>query len=160
MRKLYYLALVTLVGMAFSSCSMLGGGDTTPQFKLSDLQGYWLEDKTEHYVRFTDEKSTEEGYLLGYEWDDSEWEDPDMTFEEYLIWNREELGHPGNGWFQYQFVVTDGGLHEIHFMDNEGAEIPKFDYIVTKLTDSELAYYEKEKSSVKYTFSKVVAPKK
>ena len=158
MRKFYYLALVALVGIAFSSCSLMGGGgNNDPEFKLSDLQGLWQENKTEHYVRFTEERSEEYPYFLGREWDDAEWEDPDMTYEEYLIWNREELGHPGNGWFKYKFETT-GNLTEIHLMDNGGAEIPKV-YIVSKLTDTDLEYYEKEYKSIKYHFSKVVETK-
>lgn len=151
---------ILLVSVVLAGCSMLGG-DKEPQYSFSDLQGYWLQtnDATEHYVRFTEEKADETGYYLGYEWHDADWDDPEMTFEEYLIWNREQLGHPGNGWFKYQFVVTDGGLHEIHFMDNEGAEIPKFDYVVSKLTDTELEYYEKDYQNFKYKFSRVVKTK-
>jgi hypothetical protein len=43
-------------------------------------------------------------------------------------------------------------------MDNEGAEIPK-EYIVSKLTSSELVYYEKDKENWKYSFTKVVETK-
>jgi hypothetical protein len=43
-------------------------------------------------------------------------------------------------------------------MDNGGAEIPKI-YVVTVLTDTELAYYEKDHKSIKFTFEKVVALK-
>ena len=161
MKNIKFL-LIAVLGMALASCSMIGGGEQEPKFKLKDLQGYWLQngDTTGHYVRFTDEKADETDYYYGYEWHEADWNDPDMTAEEFLLWNREDLGHPGNGWFKYKFVVTDGGLHEIHFMDNQGADIPKFDYVVTKLTDTELAYYEKDKKANKYTFSKVVAPKK
>ena len=80
-----------------------------------------------------------------------------MTFEEFLIWNRNELGHPGNGWFKYE-LKTSGTLTEIHLMDNGGSEQPKV-YVVSKLTDDELVYYDKEHSSIKYHFSKIVSPK-
>ena len=99
-------------------------------------------------MRFTEEKADEAGYLLGREWDDADWEDPDMTFEEFLIWNREQLGHLVNGWFQYK-MEGSGNLTEIHFMDNGGAEIPKI-YVISKLTDTDLEYYEKEYKNIKY----------
>ena len=43
-------------------------------------------------------------------------------------------------------------------MDNGGAEIPKV-YVVSKLTSSELSYYEKDYTSNKFNFSKVVTAK-
>lgn len=141
MRKFYYLALVAIVGIALSSCSMLDG-DKTPEFKLSDLQGLWEENNTQHYVRFTTEQSDEAGYLYGREWDEAE-----DTHEE-------DLQPYGNGWFKYKFE-TKGDLHEIHLMDNDGAVIPK-EYIVTTLTDSKLEYYEKDRKNNKFYFSKVV----
>ena len=141
MKKFYYLALVALVGLAFSSCSLLGG-DKNPQFKLSDLQGLWEENGTQHYVRFTTEQSDEAGYLYGREWDEAE--------EVY----EEDLTPHGNGWFKYKFE-TKGDLHEIHLMDNGGAEIPK-EYIVTELTSSTLKYHEKDRTSNKFAFSKMV----
>ncbi|MBQ3997986.1 MAG: hypothetical protein II644_01465 [Paludibacteraceae bacterium] len=157
MKKCYYLALMALVIVAFSSCSLFGEKSNTPEFKQSELQGLWQENNTEHFVRFTEERSEEYPYFLGREWDDAEWDDPDMTYEEFLIWNREQLGHPGNGWFKYK-LETSGTLTEIHLMDNEGAEIPKV-YVVSKLTDTDLVYYEKEHQSIKFYFTKVVETK-
>ena len=148
--------LVAVLGIALSSCSLIGGGET-PEYRVADLQGLWLENNTEHYVRFTSEQSDEVGYLLGREWDEADWDDPDMTAEEYLIWNREQLGHPGNGWFKYK-LETKGDLTEIHLMDNEGGEIPK-SYVVSKLTSTELQYYEKDRKTNKFYFSKVVTTK-
>ena len=141
MRKIYYLALVALVGIAFSSCSLLGG-DKTPNFQLSDLQGLWQRNNTQEYVRFTTEQSDEAGYLYGREWNEAE----DV--------HEEDLLPQGNGWFKYKFE-TNGNLTEIHLMDNGGAEIPKV-YVVTKLTSDVLEYYEKDHSSSKFYFSKVV----
>jgi len=43
-------------------------------------------------------------------------------------------------------------------MDNGGAEIPKI-YVVSKLTDTDLVYYEKEYPSIKFNFTKVVTTK-
>lgn len=125
---------------------------TTPSYQLSDLQGLWQRNNTQEFVRFTTEQSDEAGYLLGCEWDEAE----DVT-EQDRIDARNELGHPGNGWFKYQFKST-GDLTEIHLMDNGGAEIPKI-YVVSKLTDTDLVYYEKEYPSIKFNFTKVVTTK-
>ena len=143
--KAFRIVLVALAGIALSSCSLFGGGDKEPSYQLSALQALWLENNTQHYVRFTTEQSNETGYLYGREWDEAE-----DIYEEDL------LPH-GNGWFKYKFE-SNGGLHELHLMDNEGAEIPK-EYIVSKLTDTDLEYYEKDYKSIKYRFSKVVSPK-
>ena len=118
---------------------------TTPSYQLSDLQGLWQENNTEHYVRFTKEQSEETGYLYGREWDEAE----DITEDDLLP--------KGNGWFKYLFETT-GSLTEIHLMDNGGAEIPKV-YVVTVLNDTELSYYEKDHKSIKFNFTKVVTTK-
>lgn len=142
MRKFYHLALVALVGIAVSSCSLFPGGGNEPEYRLSDLQALWQENNTQHFVRFTTEQSDEPKYLYGREWDEA-----DEVYESDLV-------PYGNGWFKYWFE-TNGGLHELHLMDNHGAEIPK-EYIVSKLTDTDLEYYEKDKKNNKFYFSKVV----
>ena len=148
MKKIYYLALIALVGLVFSSCQQ-----STPTFYLQDLQGLWLEngDSTEgHFVRFTTEKSDENPFLLGREWTTS-----DDKHEEDLIKQRNKDGFPGNGWFKYD-LKSDGTLTEIHLMKNGGAELPNgVGFTVTKLTDTALEYYEKENKSWKYKFTKV-----
>ena len=143
--KAFKFLLVALAGIALSSCSLFGGGDKEPSYQLSSLQALWLENNTQHYVRFTTEQSNETGYLYGREWDEAE-----DIYEE-------DLQPQGNGWFKYKFE-SNGGLHELHLMDNGGAEIPK-EYIVSKLTDTDLEYYEKDYKSIKYRFSKVVSSK-
>lgn len=143
--KAFKFLLVALTGIVLSSCSLLGGGDKEPSYQLSSLQALWLENNTQHYVRFTTEQSNETGYLYGREWDEA-----DDIYEE-------DLQPQGNGWFKYKFE-SNGGLHELHLMDNGGAEIPK-EYIVSILTDTDLEYYEKDYKSIKYRFSKVVSPK-
>ena len=135
--------LIALIGVVLASCSFLGGN--TPSFQLSDLQALWQENGTKHYVRFTTEQSDETGYLYGREWDEAQ-----DIFEE-------DLQQHGNGWFKYEFKTT-GDLTEIHLMDNGGAEIPKV-YVVSKLTDTALEYYEKENKKAKFSFSKVVIAK-
>jgi len=143
--SVFRLALVALVGIAFSSCSLFNGGGNDPEYRLSDLQALWQENNTQHFVRFTTEQSDEPKYLYGREWDEAE-----DIYEEDLV-------PQGNGWFKYWFEST-GGLHELHLMDNHGAEIPK-EYIVSKLTDSDLEYYEKDNKNHKFYFSKVVQSK-
>ena len=148
MKKFYQLAIAALVGIALNSCGLLGGGGSgsnDPEFKQSDLYGLWEENNTQHYVRFTKEQSDEAGYLYGREWNEAE-----DVFEE-------DLKEHGNGWFKYELKTT-GTLTEIHLMDNGGAEIPKV-YIVSKLTDSALEYYEKDRVSSKFYFSKVAERK-
>lgn len=152
MKKFYHLALCAIVSLTLTACF----GDlsnNTPAYSISDLQGLWQENNTEHFIRFTTEQSDEAGFLYGREWH----EDEDVI-EQDLIDSREELGHPGNGWFKYEFKTSDGDLTEIHFMDNGGAEIPKI-YVVSILNDSELSYYEKDKENWKYSFTKVVETK-
>ena len=145
MKNIKFL-LIAVLGVALASCNMM---NNKPSYQLSDLQGLWQENNTEHFVRFTTEQSDETKYLLGREWDEAE----DMT-EQDLIDARQKYGFPGNGWFKYWFETT-GDLHESHLMDNHGAEIPK-EYIVSKLTSTDLEYYEKDKKSNKFFFSKVV----
>ena len=156
MKKFYHLALIALVAFAFCSCDPFN--KPTPEFQLSDLQGLWLETNvkdSQHYVRFTTEQSEEAPYLLGLEWDEAE-----GIYESDLWEAREKVGIPGNGWFKYWMKKTneDNELTEIHLMDNGGAEIPKV-YVVTALSETKLAYYEKERPSDKYTFEKQVESK-
>ena len=135
--KAFRIFCIALLGIAVCSCT-----PNAPSFNLSDLQGLWQENNTEHFVRFTTEQSDEAGYLYGREWDEAE-----DIYEEDL------LPH-GKGWFKYLFE-TSGNLTEIHLMDNGGAEIPKV-YIVSKLTSTTLEYYEKDHKSISFSFQKMV----
>ena len=148
MKKFYHLALVALVAFAFCSCDIF---NNTPEFLQADMQGLWLENGDTvvgHYVRFTDEQSDEANYLYGREWTESE-----DVFEKDLF-ESEDLY--GNGWFKY-YLEKKGDLHELQLMSNSGAEIPK-EYIVSKLTDTKLEYYEKDNKNLKYYFTRVVEP--
>jgi len=142
-KKIIYLALVAIVGIAFSSCSMLGG-DKNPSYSLSDLQGLWQENGTQHYVRFTTESAADikAGYLWGYEWGDF---GDDVTESDVLN------DKHGNGWFMYQLSADE--LLEIHKMNEGWADIPKV-YIVTALTSSQLTYYLKDYKNEKVSFTK------
>ena len=152
MRKFYYLALVALVGIAFSSCSMLGG-DKEPSYQLSDLQGLWQKNNTQEFVRFTNEPSDEAGYLLGLEWDNADWEEEE-PYEDFLKEERETMGHPTDGWFKYKFETT-GSLVEFHYMTNGGTDAIAKRYVVSELTKSSLVYYEKENKNNITSFTKV-----
>ena len=154
MRKSIQFLFLAFVAVALASCDMFN--KTTPSYQLSDLQGLWQRNNTQEFVRFTTEQSDETGYLLGREWNEDEWYD-EGSYEDFLIEQRNKQGYPGNGWFKYQFKST-GDLTEIHLMDNGGAEIPKI-YVVSKLTDTDLVYYEKEYPSIKFNFTKVVTTK-
>lgn len=132
--------LLALLAVAFIGCNMIS--PEKPEYRLSDLQGLWQEKNTEHFVRFTTEQSDQTNYLYGREWDEGE-----DVYEEDLV-------PYGNGWFKYWFE-TSGNLTEIHLMDNGGAEIPKV-YVVSKLTDTDLEYYEKDRKNIKFYFSKMV----
>ena len=136
MKKIFNLKFlaIALIGMAMMSCK------NDPEFHVSDLQALWLENSTQHYVRFTDEQSDRSGYFWGREWDLNE----DV--------HEEDLEPYANGWFHYQ-LEKKGDLHEIHVMDNNGAVIPK-EYVVSKLTSSELEYHEKNDKGHKFYFTK------
>ncbi len=155
MKNKIKLTLIAAISVALSSCVGIGNGED-PSFKLSDLQGLWLENKAnaEHYVRFTAEQSDEAGYLFGREWN----ADEDVMESDLYVYKKDTAGNDslihGNGWFQYK-LETKGDLEEIHFMENGGAEIPK-EYIVSVLTDERLEYYEKDNKSRKFSFDKVV----
>ena len=154
MRKSIQFLFLAFVAVALASCDMFN--KTTPSYQLSDIQALWQRNNTQEFVRFTTEQSDETGYLLGREWNEDEWYD-EGSYEDFLIEQRNKQGFPGNGWFKYQFKTT-GDLTEIHFMDNGGAEIPKV-YVVSKLTDTDLVYYEKDYPSIKFNFTKVVTTK-
>ena len=154
MKRFHQLLLLALIGAVLTSCNMFK--KQQPEFQLEDLQGLWQETThtdLQHYVRFTKEASEEAGYLYGREWDEAE-----DVFEQDLLDFLEKYGIHGNGWFKYKFE-KNGNLTEIHLMDNGGAEIPKV-YVVTLLTDTDLAYYEKDHQAIKFKFTKFVDIKK
>ena len=140
--KKQVLIAFSLVVVALIMNSCFGTPEVT--FSQSDLYGLWLQDGTQHYVRFTSEQSDETPYLYGREWN----EDEDKHEEDLVL--------HGNGWFKYKLVKAD--LTQIHLMDNGGADIPKV-YVVSVLTDDRLEYYEEDMPSRKFKYNKVVAAK-
>lgn len=173
--RIFSWALVAAVVGAMSSCTGLsfGGDDSNdPSFRQSDLIGLWQRNETNEFVRFTDEQSDEEKYFYGREWDEGEDVHEEDLFTRYQVdtlWNIDEqtqdtLGFTldstllhGLGWFKYQ-LEAKGDLHELHLMDNKGAEIPK-EYVVAVLTDEKLEYYEAGYTNRRSYFTKVVTPK-
>ena len=106
-----------------------------------NIVGLWLENGTEHYVRFTTEQA-DTTYQYGYEWDGKD----EVTEEDVLN------DKYGNGWFKW--LLEKPQLTEIHLMSNGGGDIPKI-YTITKLTETELQYYEKDKPKNKFSFSRM-----
>ena len=155
MKKFYYLALVALVAVAFSSCSMFGGSKDSndPEFRASDLLGKWHRtnpgEGEDPYIRFTDEESDEEGYFYGLEWDEG-----DDKYEEN-VWDDREAndGVPGNGWFKYK-LSKEGQLEMVQLHDISSTEFSKI-YVVSKLTSTELKYFEKGYTSKTFVFVKI-----
>lgn len=135
-KNILRIALVALVGAVMTAC--IGTSEPTMN---GNIVGLWLEDGTQHYVRFTTEQS-DSTYQYGYEWDEAE----EVTEDDVLA------DKPGNGWFKWLLVKPQ--LTEIHLMNNGGAEIPKI-YTVTKLTETELQYYEKDQPKNRFTFSRM-----
>ena len=68
----------------------------------------------------------------------------------------DDLVYHGNGWFKYR--LNEKELLEIHKMDYGWADIPKV-YIVSILTSSNLNYYEKDQTSIKFKFTKIIEVK-
>lgn len=134
-KNILRIAIVALVGALMASCM----GVEEPM--NGNIVGLWLEDGTEHYVRFTTEQA-DATYQYGYEWDEA-----DKVTEDDVLNDK-----PGNGWFKW--LLEKPQLTEIHLMSNGGAEIPKI-YTITKLTDTELQYYEKEQPKNKFSFSRM-----
>ena len=52
---------------------LTGCNSNEPNYQLSDMQGLWQENGTEHFMRFTTESANDlkAGYLWGYEWDEA-----------------------------------------------------------------------------------------
>lgn len=136
--SVFRLMLMAFVGIALFSCK------NEPAYYVSDLQAYWQENNTQHFIRFTGEAANRTGYMWGYEWNAKEYTEDDL-FDPSM--------YHGTGWFEYQ-MEKKGDLHEIHKMSNGGADIPK-EYVISRLTTSALEYYESGNKKNKYYFTKI-----
>lgn len=141
MKKLYYLLFFALMGIGFSACSKVD----PIEYSLSDMQGLWRENGTEHYMRFTTDAadSLKTGYLWGYEWDEGDGTEesdllqPDMKYgNSWFIYHLE-----GQKWFQTNTMSIGSGL------------IPET-YIITVLNSSTFEYYKEGYKNEKQAYTK------
>ena len=137
--RYFRLVLIALVSIAFIGCEMFD--KKTESFSQSDLHGLWLEEGTQHYVRFLSEKADTSTFEWGKEWDVAQ-----KVTEDKLVYH-------GNGWFKYE--LKENKLKEIHMMDNDGAVIYQ-GYVVTLLTGKRLEYYKEGYKNEKQYYNKVV----
>lgn len=145
MKKVYYVLLAAFVGMALSSCSLLGG-DKETSYKPSDLQGKWVEDGTLHYICFSTESasSLREGYYWGYEWHE---DDPaGAVYEQDVLQDRY-----GNGWFMYN--VAQSEWLQINQSNDGWMEVPQV-YTITELNATHCTYYKKGYKNEKQYYTK------
>ncbi len=139
MKKWYFLALIALIGFAFSSCENMG--KKQKEYFVEDLQGKWCKDGQQDYRRFATEQASREGYYWGWEWDEGE-----------DVQESDRTSHPyGNGWFMY--TIQGNQLLEIEKTEYGWADIPKV-YIISELTSTKLVYYPKDYPKDKRYYTK------
>ena len=139
MKKWYFLALIALIGFAFSSCENMG--KKQKEYFIEDLQGKWCKDGQQDYRRFATEQASREGYYWGWEWDEGE-----------DVQESDRTSHPyGNGWFMY--TIQGDQLLEIEKTEYGWADIPKV-YIISELTSTKLVYYPKDYPKDKRYYTK------
>ena len=141
MRKFYYLALIALIGIAFSACN----SKEPIEYSLSDMQGLWRENGTEHFMRFTTDAadSLKTGYLWGYEWDESDGTEendllqPDMKYgNSWFIYHLE-----GEKWLQTNTMSIGSGLIPVT-------------YVITVLNSSTFEFYKDGYKNEKQAYTK------
>ena len=142
MNRYFQWALVALLAVVFTGCEMFN--KKTDPFSQSDLHGLWLEEGTQHYVRYLAQKADTATYEWGKEWD----LDQKVT--------EERLVDYGNGWFKYElkYVDNQNKLTQINMMDNHGVEGYQR-YIVTALTDKRMEYHHIDDKNDKHILNKV-----
>lgn len=142
MRKIYFYAFFAMIAVAFCSCDMFN--KKTEPFSQAGLHGLWLEEGTQHYVRFLEQRADTATFEWGKEWnvDQKVYED---RLEDY-----------GNGWFKYElkFVDNENKLTQINMMEQNQAAIPQV-YVVTVLTAKRLEYYKDGYKNEKKAYNKV-----
>lgn len=99
-------------------------------YDISLLPGKWCMDGSQLYYRYRADGT-------GCTWDEAD----DIT---------EDEAQP------FTWEVDGSEMIHIHLTETGTAEVPKY-YILTKLTESELRYYDAYVTSKKYTFTKVGA---
>lgn len=151
--KYFFLALVSV---ALTGCFGFGGSDVTePKMNIQHLYsngGLWLEDGTQTFFRFTDSIAPRTGYYWGWEWDEAE-----DIYEADVIADKDNTG---NGKFYYTIKTGSPNdvLEEIELMNISSAQ-GTLQYGVTKLTEDELCYYNKDNTSETHTLHKMAEAK-
>ena len=134
--------MAVAVAVVLTGCEVFN--KQTEPFSQADLHGLWLEEGTQHYVRFMAQKADTATYEWGKEWDEAE-----RVTEERLV-------DYGNGWFKYELKYKDkqNKLSQIHMMDNGGVDIYQIS-IVTVLNSNRLEFYKDGHPKEKQYFNKV-----
>lgn len=104
--------------------------NTDEEYDTTLLPGKWQQDDTQVFYRYNADGT-------GCTWDEAD----DIT---------EEEAQP------FTWEVDGSEMIHIHLTETGTAEVPKY-YILTRLTESELRYYDAYVTSKKYTFTKVRA---
>lgn len=115
------------------------------EYSLSDMQGLWKEDGTEHFMRFTTDAadSLKTGYLWGYEWDEGDGTEESDLFEPDMKY--------GNSWFIYS--LEGEKWLQINAMSIGSGVIPET-YVITTLNKSMFEYYKEGYKNEKQTYTK------
>ncbi len=115
------------------------------EYSLSDMQGLWKEDGTEHFMRFTTESadSLKTGYLWGYEWDEGDGTEERDLFEPDMKY--------GNSWFIYS--LEGEKWYQTNTMSIGSGLIPET-YVITTLNKSTFEYYKEGYKNEKQTYTK------
>lgn len=115
------------------------------EYSLSDMQGLWKEDGTEHFMRFTTDAadSLKTGYLWGYEWDEGDGTEERDLFEPDMKY--------GNSWFIYR--LEGEKWYQTNTMSIGSGVIPET-YVITTLNKSTFEYYKEGYKNEKQTYTK------
>lgn len=115
------------------------------EYSLSDMQGLWKEDGTEHFMRFTTDAadSLKTGYLWGYEWDEGDGTEERDLFEPDMKY--------GNSWFIYR--LEGEKWYQTNTMSIGSGLIPET-YVITTLNKSTFEYYKEGYKNEKQTYTK------
>ena len=142
MTKYFKYVFFALLAVAFTGCEMFSNKKAEP-YSQTALHGLWLEEGTQHYMRFLDQKADTSTFEWGKDWHEDQ-----KVYED-------RLKDYGDGWFKYQlkYVDNQNKLTQINMMDNGGAEIPQA-YIVTTLTSKRLEFYKEGYPKEKQYYNK------
>lgn len=121
------LATCCLLALAFTSCNF----NPPVEYNELDLIAKWkapsdvAPESAFQYCVFLEDKDDTGDYRLGKMWDEG-----DDVYET-------DLTYLGNGWFKWK--LTGDELMEIHMMEHDWADVPKY-YTITTLSETTLTY--------------------